>query len=94
MKLFMSQKMSELISMDGYNDCIVGIVEQFGKSPVLCYDKSKIIAKLMSDGMSEEEAEEFFDYNQLGAYVGEFTPCFITKLGAEDVEIYSSIGAI
>ncbi len=37
-----------------------------------------MIAKLMTDGMSEEEAEEFFDYNQLGSYVGEQTPCFIT----------------
>ena len=34
--------------------------------------------KLIDDGMSIEEAEEFFEYNQLGAWVGETTPVFIT----------------
>jgi hypothetical protein len=32
----------------------------------------------MADGMEEEEAIEFFYFNQAGAWVGETTPCFIT----------------
>lgn len=69
----------ELVRMDGYDDCIVGIVEQYGRSPILCYDKSKVIQKLMADGIeSEEEAQEFWEFNQVGAWVGEYTPCFVT----------------
>jgi len=31
------------------------------------------------DGMSMEEAEEYFEYNVQGAYVGEDTPIFMEK---------------
>jgi hypothetical protein len=66
-----------LLKMDGYDDCIVGVVEQFGRPDIICYDKKKVLNKLMEE-MSEEEAEEFFYFNQVGAYVGESTPCFIS----------------
>ena len=33
----------------------------------------------MKDGMSEEESIEYFEYNQIGAWVGDTTPCFLTK---------------
>jgi len=32
----------------------------------------------MMSEMSGEEAEEYFQFNQLGAWFGELTPCFIT----------------
>jgi len=65
--------------MDGYDDCIEGLVERFGMEPVVCYDKAKIIAKLIRGGMSEEDALEWFNYNQIGAWIGNMTPCFIIK---------------
>tara|TARA_B100001094_G_scaffold282126_1_gene294026 strand:- start:658 stop:957 length:300 start_codon:yes stop_codon:yes gene_type:complete len=67
-----------LMVMDGYDDCIIGVVERFGQSPIVCYDKVKIIQKLESDGMDNEEAEEFFRFNQLGAGMGDLTPCFLS----------------
>ena len=75
----------ELMCMDGYDDCIVGIVEQFGKPPILCYNKLLVIQKMIDDGSSYEEAEEYFEYNQIGAYVGEFTPCFLTPTSLEEL---------
>jgi len=30
----------------------------------------------MEEGMECDEADEYFNFNQLGAYVGETTPCF------------------
>lgn len=68
----------EILFMDGYDDCIAGVVEQFGRPPIVCYNKSKILEKMMNDGMEEMDAIEFFEYNQIGAYVGEGTPCFIS----------------
>ena len=68
---------TDLIRMDGYDDCVVGVVERYGQPPIFCYDKQKVLSKLQED-MSLEEAEEFFNFNQLGAWVGEGTPCFLT----------------
>lgn len=65
-------------SADGYDDCIIGIATPFGAEPVLAYDRSKVIKTLMErDGMSREEADEFFEFNIAGAWVGEGTPVFI-----------------
>ena len=67
----------EALSMKGYDDCIVGICH-FYSGDVVAYDRKKVIEKLMKrDGMTIEEAEEFFEYNTLGAYVGEYTPRFV-----------------
>ena len=70
-----------MLRMDGFNDCIIGSVERFGQEPIICYDKNKVLKKNMKDGMTEEEAVEYFEYNQLGAWVGDTTPCFLTKGG-------------
>lgn len=68
------------LKIDGYDDCVVGIVTRFGQEPILCYNYDKILTKLMEDGMDEEEAIEYFEYNIIGAYMGELTPCFIDEL--------------
>lgn len=68
----------EILKMDGYDDCCVGLVQRYGMEPILCYDLSKVLAKLRKDGMTEEEAIEWWEFNQLGAWVGEGTPCFLS----------------
>jgi hypothetical protein len=68
-----------LTVMDGYDDCIAGVVERYGQDPIVCYDKEKVITKLESDGMSRDEAEEWFEFNQIGSWVGDSTPCFLSR---------------
>ena len=75
---------SDFVSMDGYDDCIIGIVERFGQETIICYDKDAVLLKLQNDGMSYDEAEEFFYFNQIGSWVGEKTPCFLTVLSLEE----------
>ena len=70
--------MSDLIKCDGYDDCILGIMERFGQGPCLAYDKDKMIQKLEKD-MTHQQALEFFDFNIVGAWVGVATPAFISK---------------
>lgn len=70
----------ELMLMDGYDDCIIGIVERAGAESCICYDKAKILQRHQDDGMTPEEAVEYFEFNQIGAWVGERTPCFIEIL--------------
>ena len=67
----------EMLQMDGYDDCVVGTVSRFGMSPVLCYDLHKVIAKMVADGMTEEAAYEYYNFNMIGAWVGEGPPAFI-----------------
>lgn len=67
----------EMLKMDGYDDCMIGVVSGFKQEPVFAYDYDKVIAKLMADGMDRDEAEEFHDFNQAGAWMGEGTPMFI-----------------
>ena len=78
---------TDLQVMVGFDDCIVGIVEQFGRPPIVCYDRNKVIQKMAEEQDSSfEDAEEFFLFNQLGAYVGESTPCFIHLPAKEEYE--------
>lgn len=67
-----------MLKMDGFDDCVVGICERFGMEAVLAYDRDRVIEKLVADGMTQEEAEEFFEYNQIGAWMGDRTPVFVT----------------
>lgn len=68
----------EFMKADGFDDCVCGVIESFGNPPVLAYDKDKIIDRLTED-MSREEAYEFFEFNILGAYVGESTPVYLIR---------------
>lgn len=75
------QKLAEenpnALTADGFDSCLVGICYRFGQEPLACYDQQKCIEKLMQDGMSREEAIEFFEFNVIGSGVGETTPVFV-----------------
>jgi hypothetical protein len=73
----------EMMIMDGFDDCIIGVCERFGQERIVAYDGDAVIDKLISNGMTSEEALEYFDFNQLGAWVGDRTPCFIFKQDGE-----------
>jgi hypothetical protein len=77
----------EILRVDGFDDCCVGLVERFGMPPVLLYDKAKMITKMVAEGMSEDDAEEFYAFNQIGAWLGDGTPVFlITESPQRDPE--------
>jgi hypothetical protein len=64
---------------DGFEDAFIGICERFGQQPLAAYDYFKCIDILVSQGMTEEEAMEYFEFNTLGAWMGEGTPVFIRR---------------
>jgi hypothetical protein len=83
----MAERLSDLgvedaLSMPGFDDCVMGILERFGMEPVVLYDKEKVIQKIMdeSPGCSYEEAAEYHEFNQLGAWMGDRTPGFVVRL--------------
>jgi len=66
--------------MDGYDDAICGVASRYGMNDVAAYDYDKVIGTMVKDGMTEEEADEFFCFNQIGAWMGENTPVFVRML--------------
>lgn len=65
-----------------FDPCVIGIASRIGLR-VAAYDTELVIAALQEhQGMDEEEAREYFDFNIAGAWVGEGSPLFIDLLGA------------
>lgn len=83
----------EALLCDGFDEAIIGMAERINLGPVVAYDVEKILNILALD-MEVEESDldegetiesvkyamacEYFDYNILGAWMGDFTPVFIT----------------
>ena len=64
----------------GYDEAIIGIGARNGEE-IVVYDAAKVIKVLRRrDGMSRDEAEEFFDYNVVDAWAGCRTPLFLRRL--------------
>ena len=61
-------------------DAVVGMVERFGMEPLVLLDREKCYQILEKD-MSREDAIEYFEYNTIGSWMGEGTPCFATFNG-------------
>ena len=68
-----------ILLADGLDEAFIGIGWQFN-TPLAVYDRDKCIEFLESQGMTPEEAQEYFYYNTQGAYVGEQTPIFLERI--------------
>lgn len=78
---FDGAEMAILEPRERYDSAIMGVIERFGiPGPIICYDREKVLQVNVDDGMNEEEALEFYDFNTLGAWMGEGTPVFLEKL--------------
>jgi hypothetical protein len=73
----LAEENTEALLADGFDEALIGILRRFGTPPVACYSYEKCIAILMEDGMSYEDAMEYFEFNTIGAWVGEGTPAFV-----------------
>jgi hypothetical protein len=65
------------VTLEGFEDCIIGITEEFGKGPRLLYSREKILQNLMEMGMNLIDAQEYYEFNILGLYVSEQNPIFL-----------------
>ena len=68
-----------ILLADGLDEAFIGIGWQFN-TPLAVYDRDKCIEILGSEGMTPEEAQEYFYFNTQGAYVGEQTPIFLERI--------------
>jgi hypothetical protein len=66
-----------ILFADGYDAALIGIGWRDG-IPIAVYDRQGVIAILCRrDGMTLEDADEFFEFNVAGAWLGDSTPIFV-----------------
>ena len=65
------------LKADGLEEALIGTGRQFTQE-LMVYSVEKVLEILMTrDGMSYEDAREFYEFNIVGAYVGTGTPVFV-----------------
>tara|TARA_R100000458_G_C8108964_1_gene132543 strand:+ start:245 stop:505 length:261 start_codon:yes stop_codon:yes gene_type:complete len=69
-----------LIFWDDCEQAIIGLAGRCGQDPLVVYDRDKLIKVFMEKGLTEEESEEWINFNIEGAFVGESTPLILEKI--------------
>lgn len=67
---------AEMLFADGLDDAIIG----YTTKGCTVYSTDAIIDILVLDGMTEEDAFDYFYYNIDGSHMGEFTPIYINTI--------------
>lgn len=65
-----------------FDEALIGVAYRFGMEPVVAYDRT-IVIDILSRERPREDAEEFFEFNTIGAWMGDLTPVFIDTRPAE-----------
>ena len=77
-----------MLKAEGFDDAVVGIGYRCGQDHILVYDVEKCINILMTqDGMSLDDAREFFEFNVAGAWVGPGTPMWLYPDKLSDINL-------
>ena len=85
---FIYDQIGDTVAMtaDGFDDAIIGIGSRCGQPDLLVYDIDTALDILMDrDGMSYEEAQEYFSFNVQGAWVGEGTPIWLQRIDGPEL---------
>lgn len=62
----------------GFDGAIIGHTQRMNQSSLVTYSVDKIVEIMVErDGMSYEDAIDFFDYNIGGGWLGDGTPMFV-----------------
>ena len=68
----------EALLADGLEAGFIGYTANHHHAVVAVYNYDKCVQALVDrDGMTHEEADEFLEFNTLGAYVGENGPLYV-----------------
>ena len=66
-----------IILYDGFENAFMGLASKYHSASAV-YDYDKCLDILLNrDGMSPEQADEYMQFNVVGAWLGDATPIFI-----------------
>ena len=66
----------DILFADGYDGAIEGVVWD-GERTRVVYRMESVLEILMDQGMTYDEASEYFDFNVAGAHMGVYTPLYL-----------------
>lgn len=70
----------EALLADGFEDAFLGVVRRCGQPNLAAYSVDRAVQILIDrDGMSEEDAREFFEFNVVDAWMGPHTPVWLEE---------------
>jgi hypothetical protein len=73
---------------ENFDKALIGFIERAGMETIALYDKDIVLSIFVDDdGMNMLEAEEWFEFNVLGSYMGVGTPAFATIWGDQVLEL-------
>ena len=78
-KLMLEEENPEALLFDGHESALVGVARRCGQPVLAVYDEELIIQSLIAQGLSAEDAEEFYEFNVAGAWVGPMTPIILVR---------------
>ena len=67
-----------ILLMDGFDEAFIGFTRPMNQPTLAVYSHKKMIDTLIfRDGMNYDDAEEYIEFNCIGAYIGEQTPIIV-----------------
>ncbi len=85
----LAEENPEALLLDGFEAAFVGIARRCGQPSLAVYDRHRCLRILMDrDGMTPEDAEEFFSFNTEGAWVGPMTPIMLEGPSPDDDDLH------
>ena len=75
---------------DGFDSAVLGLSRGTLGADIAVYSIDRCIDILVKrDGMSEDEATEYMNFNVLDAYMGPMTPMFVYEMDAAAINEYA-----
>lgn len=74
----------DLTKWDKCDAAYIGRGIRCGCQDIAVYDYQKMVQVFIDQGMTDEEAAEWVDYNITGAYIGEGTPIIVYRHELEE----------
>lgn len=76
--------MAKLLLAVGFEKAFVGIAQRCGQPDLAVYDYDAALAMLVRDGgMPINDAVDYIEHNAVGAWMGEGSPLWLTKMPLE-----------
>jgi hypothetical protein len=73
----------EAVLFDNMNSALIGVGYISDSGPIAVYSKAKIYSKLLADGLSREDADEYYGGKFVVLRAGDMTPVIVDDLQEE-----------
>lgn len=76
------------LKADGFDEAVKGLTYSYGsETPRIVYDKQAMVQILIEhDGMSEEEAYEYLEFNTWNCFVDDSQPIYYDAMSMDEID--------